>query len=109
MVVMVEGGVSGGATSAPVVGQIFNQIFQLPEIPPGQEAQPLTPEFFAQFAQVDAQLAAEEPVNTGAPSEGAGIPVETAPEEILPQQQRREERRGDPAGGRIRGARGLRL
>lgn len=113
LVVMVEGGVSGGSTSAPVVGQIFNQIFKLPEVKPGVTPEPLGADFFAQFTGVQAQLASEELVTPNAPSEGAGLeglPIESTPEEVIPPPQtpRSEPRNNDP-GNRIRGARGLRL
>jgi len=110
LVVMVEGGVSGGATSAPVAGQIWNQIFSLPEVKLGEAPEPLSPEFFTQTTGVQAQLAPEQattPESALNPAGTEALPIDTIPEEIS-EPPKKQEKSGDPKS-KIRGARGLRM
>lgn len=111
MALMVEGGVSGGSSAAPLVGQIYRQIFSLPEVPPGEVPTPLTEDFFNNFATQAIPMASPE--QEGSPDQAdadgaAGLPIETTPEQVDQTRQNDQRRATDPSH-RIRGARGLRL
>ncbi|MDX2226447.1 MAG: penicillin-binding protein 2 [Verrucomicrobiae bacterium] len=72
MCVLVEGGVSGGSTCAPVAGKIWRQIFSLPALQPGEAPAPVDQAFLSDTQQQESAALADP--NALVPADPNAVP-----------------------------------